>query len=421
MVAAMKDKKLFIISRKQTFLRKISSRFIKDRIGNREMFELESPGFIIPHDQVIGYHFFAGILDTVYLSFSIIRSIIFKLTKFDLFNERSFKYGYVLDMPQFSQRAQFNPDRKPFSWKDEQAYQWDKFLYLNYNVQLEAKKEKKAQEIRERIGIPLGAPFACLHVRDTGFNSEKKELVGYRGSDIAKYESTVRLLIEKGYWVIRMGDSKMVTTPFKHEKYIDYAFSVFKSGLMDLYFIKHCDLFLGTDSGPCQVSNLFQRSEVYVNLTGWVFPYKFGDLGISKFYYSKEKGRFLSMKEYMQAPYHVNYDFLPQYPGKSAPYVILENSSEDIEEVVGEKLNQGPDYSYTALQLEFMELRRAQCREWIKHDPYFQNHPTACYRFAARIMPCRGTMGAGFLNKYWEYGEHLEKLTHEFKKQLINI
>ncbi len=418
LIAKMKGKKLVVIVRQPTFLRKIISKFKKDRLTNQELFALECPGVIVPRRDIIGYDLFSRLLDCVYVFFLIVRSLVCRLTKFDLFyNEKSrFKW---MEMPRFGQNIMFNPDgKKIFSWATAQSYRWDQFLFEPYHVQLDEKKEQVARDAFMHLGIPQDAPYVCLHVRDIGTYAETEASGGYRSANIANYEQAIDCAISRGLWVIRIGDPKMKRAPFKKEKFIDYAFSEHKSDLLDLYLMKNCQLFLCTASGPAEVALLFQKDMILSNITGLSLgsPFKYGDLGLIKYHYSKSRQRFLSVREMLEESYRIDYNCLSQLPGDDADYIMIENTPEDLREVVDEKLGQDSNYTYTELQHEFVRKRVAQVEERIATDPFFRGSCWQAYRFAARVN-FKGTMGREFLKRNWEYGESLKKMTEEFHEK----
>ena len=286
-----------------------------------------------------------------------------------------------------------------------------------YPLQFNKKKEGMAIDARVQMGLPLDSPYVCLHVRDGGFYSEVGSLGKFRCADIADCEQAVDLMISRGLWVVRMGDPGMKPAPFKRSKFIDYPFSKYRSDLLDLYLIKNCQLFVGTDSGPCGVAILFHKDMILLNLTAWfsAFPAGREDLGLIKYFYSKPKQRFLSIKEILQDPYLMNFHYHCPPSEDESDYVIIDNTPEDIRAVVEEKLNQGMDPVYSELQSEFVREKTAQCVRFIDTDPFFVNDPDQSYRFAAR-MGFKGTLGREFLDKNWDQSDDLAKMTERFRK-----
>ena len=88
------------------------------------------------------------------------------------------------------------------------------------------------------------------------------------------------------------------------ERVIDYPFTHFKCALMDVYLISECRFYSGTASGIFDMAILFQKPMVLANIYSWIdsSPPRQGDLGILKHFYSKSKGRYLSVQEILEVP-----------------------------------------------------------------------------------------------------------------------
>ncbi|MBF0595251.1 MAG: TIGR04372 family glycosyltransferase [Candidatus Omnitrophica bacterium] len=418
MVAKMTNRQLVIISRKPGFFRRVIARFRKYRFTNAEMFDLDCPGVVLSRRDIVGYGFFSVFLDHLYIFFLVIKVIVYKVTRFDLFYNKMFSPVSVFEMPAFGQIEVYNPARqKDFSWAADQSYGWEKYMAEQYPLQLSEQKNKLAAELRVQMGLPADAPFVCLHVRDGGFHAEAGSFGAFRNSDIALCEQAVDLMISRGFRVVRLGDARMKPAPFKRERFIDYPFTPYKSELLDLYLIRNCELFIGTDSGPVEVGMLFQKKMLYLNLTNWPssMPVRHGDLGLIKYYYSKSRKRFLSVRELLEEPCAINLHYHFPENEDVTDYIIFENTSADIRSVVAETLDQGGTYVYNGLQDDFVTKRRAQGARLIATDPYFKSDHRECYRLAFR-MRFMGTLGRDFLNRNWEYGDYLKEMTAAFQQ-----
>ena len=116
-------------------------------------------------------------------------------------------------------------------------------------------------KIRE-MGIPKGAWYVCVYARDGGFYSSKNYKEGtnkkIRNSNIKNYIKAIKLITDRGGWVIRMGDRNMQPLS-KIKNVIDYPFSEFKSDLMDLYLIKNCSFFICNHSGITGAAIKFEK------------------------------------------------------------------------------------------------------------------------------------------------------------------
>ena len=84
------------------------------------------------------------------------------------------------------------------------------------------------------IGWKIGQPFVCLHIRDSAYLAAVTNALGekadywdyhsYRNSDIDNCREAIVYLIERNYWVFRMG--KVVEKPLLigHKNFIDYPY-----------------------------------------------------------------------------------------------------------------------------------------------------------------------------------------------------
>ncbi len=115
-------------------------------------------------------------------------------------------------------------------------------------------------EVMETIGLPTGAPFVTLHVRDNGSKTGSWENAGssddFRNADILTYLNAVELITQRGWYVVRVGDPAMKPVP-QHPGLIDYAHSSIRSNLLDVYLSSQCRFFIGTSSGPILIPHVF--------------------------------------------------------------------------------------------------------------------------------------------------------------------
>jgi hypothetical protein len=107
-----------------------------------------------------------------------------------------------------------------------------------------------------------------------------------------------------------------------------------------------------------------------------------------------------------------------QYDSEKSDYLIVENTPEEITAVVSEWFNRSEPYVYSNLQDLFVEKRRQQIEKWLAEDQHFKQYPDQAYRFAARSCHL-GTAGKEYLERNWEYGEYLEKMTKAFKENQL--
>jgi putative glycosyltransferase (TIGR04372 family) len=201
----------------------------------------------------------------------------------------------------------------------------------------EAEMTKGRAYLRE-LGVPDGAWFVCLHVRESGFKQEQgfNAIESVLSAQIGSYLPAVRAVIERGGWVIRIGDRKMQPLA-PMPRAIDYAHSALKSEWMDVFLLGACRFLIGTSSGPAYVPPLFGIPCV---LTNWLptgqRPFNGRDIYIPKLYQAGFPPRQLSFGEMMAPPI----GYAPGYVhAEELGLAQVPNTPEEIREVVIEMLD----------------------------------------------------------------------------------
>lgn len=151
---------------------------------------------------------------------------------------------------------------------------------LSPNLVLSCEDEEWGSEQLQALGLPLDSWFVCLHCRESGFSPADDEIHLHRNSDIENTRKAVQEVVNRGGWVIRMGDPSMKKME-KIEGLIDYAHSHLKSPRLDVILSAKCKFFLGNTSGlmfvsmifgvPCAAANLiplncnlFKKDHIYI-------------------------------------------------------------------------------------------------------------------------------------------------------------
>ncbi|MEW6055569.1 MAG: TIGR04372 family glycosyltransferase [Bdellovibrionota bacterium] len=324
------------------------------------------------------------------------------------------RYRHLFFTPNFGLELLWNPSlSKTFSWETVRSYEWGKQIHQPLSVAIRAKKAVRARSALQRMGIERGRDwYVCWHVREGGFRSDKNSP---RNGDIMLSVKAMQAIVQAGGWVVRLGDKTMTRLP-KLERVIDYPFSEFKSELMDLYLIQNCRFYVGMPSGPIDIAHLFQKQTLSIGSTETVMtptPRK-NTLAIKKHVYSRQKQRFLSLKEQMGEPYSMH-----QLYGVDEDYLFIENSPDEICDAVMEAFerSQDPDREYSALQIEFIRKREEMVRGYFSEvHPLHGNDKIfgidldvfEKYRHGSRVLDSKGTLGQKFLESYWEKPPQLQ-------------
>lgn len=202
---------------------------------------------------------------------------------------------------------------------------------------LSSSHHERGWDCLQQLGVPRGAWFVCLHVRESGFlNEGNNSYHAYRNADINTYLLAVKTIVESGGWVIRMGDPTMKSLP-SIEHVIDYAHSEVRSDWMDIFCCAECRFFLGTTSGLVNVSFDFGVPCAMANFTPMGdIPVSRKDIFIPKLYWSKIEKRYLTFEEALAPHFRYCYD------GKffeSLGICLVDNTQEDINDMILEMLD----------------------------------------------------------------------------------
>ena len=152
-------------------------------------------------------------------------------------------------------------------------------------------------------GIPDGAWFVALHVREGKWDGRKPGLQGILNADIATYSEAIAEISRRGGWVIRMGDPSMKPLP-SLPNVIDYCHSDLRADWMDVFLAAHCRFMIGTSSGPAYIPPLYGVPSV---LTNWwppaQRPWHASDIFIPKMLRRLADGQYLTLGETLSEPF----------------------------------------------------------------------------------------------------------------------
>ena len=199
---------------------------------------------------------------------------------------------------------------------------------------LKCDHERLGRSVLRTLGLPADAWFVCLHGREPGFLRESPASHHRQKSvDIATYLPAALRIVERGGWVIRVGDPTMKRLPALGQV-IDYAHLPVKSEWMDVFLAASCRFWLGSNSGlyllaqnfgtPVAMANLFPASNR---------PWTRNDLFIAKPVYDSSQQRQLSFNEMLAA------ELLYEQEYEARGYEAIDNTAEEITELIDEMLD----------------------------------------------------------------------------------
>ena len=171
----------------------------------------------------------------------------------------------------------------------------------------------KSKKLLEQIGWK-GEPFICLLSRDSAYLDYWDKLAGsfnhdwtyhsYRNSEIETYRLAINHLLDKGYWVFRMGTITEKKLEIFHKNFLDYPYFSKKCDLLDIYLFSNCDGLISTSTGIDALSQAYGIPTLIVNgLPLGIAATFFNTIWVPKNLTWKNNNQSLTVKEYIENCY----------------------------------------------------------------------------------------------------------------------
>jgi len=143
-------------------------------------------------------------------------------------------------------------------YKNSVELKFPTFNFSESKIDLQKEIKEKCYNQILRYGVEKQSKFICLHIIDPKYRNDYNRRT-LRNSNINNYNDLLKFLIDKDYFVFRIGRLAEDKIQIKNKKIIDYPFSTLKSDYMDLFLIKECYYFIGNASGPWECANMFNK------------------------------------------------------------------------------------------------------------------------------------------------------------------
>jgi len=219
-------------------------------------------------------------------------------------------------------------------------------------LELSAEHRERGYRLLRELGVPEGAWFVGLHVRE---GTDRMRDV--RNSDIATYRLAIEEIAKRGGWVLRMGDRNMrPLPPWPHM--IDYAHSAKREDWMDVFLWAEGRFFIGTGSGPQMIPPTFGKSVAIANF-GPIATIVCGkdDILLPKHYWHEEEARYLTLTERMSS----DYGFIESIGSFAAMRIrVVDNTPEELRELVVEMMDRLEGRHANTEQERAMQARFAE-------------------------------------------------------------
>lgn len=218
--------------------------------------------------------------------------------------------------------------------------------------------------LRRQLGIPDGAWYVCLHVRQSGFHGKwNKVWEQARDAKIETYTEAIRAIVARGGYVVRMGDPSMPALP-PMNRVIDYARSDFKAEHADILLLSGARFFAGTNSGLSMVPGIYGVPCVLSNWVPIGIPNWFGpDLMVPKLLRRKATGAIVPLDEMLGTP--LGYLQNPQDLPEGVEFV--ENTPQELKLAVDQMMD---ELDGDASESRDVELEEAYFARAVKHGSY---------------------------------------------------
>lgn len=224
---------------------------------------------------------------------------------------------------------------------------------------------RKGNKFLESLGLPKGARFICLNVRDSSYLAltypqNDWSYHDYRDSSVSNYILAAEELTRRGYYVFRMGAIVESPMPTSNPMVIDYASNGMRSEFLDIFLGAHCAFCISSGTGFDAIPYIFRRPIAYVNIVPVGICMTFSDRFtlLFKDHYDTSTGLRMSLRSIFSADIAFSTNTL-EFRQKKIE--LRQNSSSQIRDAVVEMMdllegNLVDTKSSRATQLRFREL-----------------------------------------------------------------
>jgi putative glycosyltransferase (TIGR04372 family) len=237
------------------------------------------------------------------------------------------------------------------------------------------------------LGLPEGAWYVCLHVREPGFHKHWNALYpSMRDANIDDYLPAIDLIVKSGGWVIRMGDSSMKPLP-PIPGVVDYAHSNLKTPRADILLALGCRFFLGTNSGFATIPAIYGVRCVFSNWLPIGLPlWPSCDLMMPKLFWDESKGEYLSVEEI----FATGIAFMQNWSDLPKGITLRDNTPDEILDLTAEALGMSAESPAEGLE----ESRAAYQEIAVRHASYVGSTLAASFiRRHRDVFPVQAILG----------------------------
>lgn len=254
------------------------------------------------------------------------------------------------------------------------------------------------------LGVPKGAWYVCLHVREPGFHKSWNSMYpSMRDAVIADYFPAIDMIVKNGGWVIRMGDPSMTPLPANMRCVVDYAHSKIRIPKADILLALGCRFFLGTNSGFATIPAIYGVKCVLSNWLPIGLPlWPSQDLMLPKLFWDEKQVRFLTFDEIFSS----GLAFIQNWADLPKGITLHDNTPQEILDLTAEALDIAPPLADKGLLTTAHNAYQQTAAKYASYcgsrlaDSFVQRHHTL-------LLPSNTASKVGALRKSvnTDYGE----------------
>ena len=273
-------------------------------------------------------------------------------------------------------------------WRNEQGRDVNNVLELVPPHLYFTRDEEEFGRIKlESMGVSSQSLFVCFVGRDPNYlkliyPNLDTSYHEYRNTDVKKYLLAAEDMVNRGYYMIRMGSVVVDALESNNPRIIDYATNGQRSDFMDIYLGAKCHFFISVGTGIDSIPEIFRRPILYVNLVPLEYAPSWGknSIFIPRKYWLDKEQRFMSFREIIESGAG-RFLFTTQYVDMGI--TLIENTPEEILEVT-------------------IEMDERLKGTWVttEDDEDLQTRFWSLYKPSELHGKIYSRMGAAFLRKY---------------------
>ncbi len=244
-----------------------------------------------------------------------------------LFYKKKFKNKSIFNFPTVGLENIYN-------YKNVDFDDIEKYKDFNLDFLIPNKFYKKSEDILTRLNVNKDAKIVCIHVRDSAFHSDKKrrnyrKLNQEKNPNIENYYETINYLLDKGYYVFRLGLIAEKKMQIFKEKFFDlpYLLSSSEIEFLQFYLVEKCKFFIGSESGPQLLPWLRYKPTLYTNVSEFFYltcpnincRYTFKKI------FDKKNSKHVNIKDYLNLPF--KYHDVNRHDDS---FAFIENTSKEL-------------------------------------------------------------------------------------------